>query len=141
MQSFFQLQTREVPRARSCVEKRRDGASRGVSVPSSSTMNPHTALDSDVRACAKVKDGVRKRRINVPVWQFGNRMLAPPRVPWFFQGSSTFRKARHYRARAHDTRWNQTPKNPDDERPSHSRTTSPRSSGAGRFTKMNWRRG
>ena len=41
-------------------------------------MNPHTALDSDVRACAKVKDGVRKRRINVPVWQFGNRNVGTP---------------------------------------------------------------
>ena len=57
------------------------------------------------------------------MFQFGSlatEMLAPPRVPWFFQGSSTYRKAHHYRARAHDTRWNQTPKNPDDERPSYS---------------------
>ena len=30
-------------------------------------MNPHTALDSDARACAKVKDEVRKR----------GKMLAP----------------------------------------------------------------
>ena len=34
-------------------------------------MNPHTALDSDARACAKVKDEVRKR----------GKMLAPGGVP------------------------------------------------------------
>ena len=40
-------------------------------------MNPQTALDSDVRACAKVK--VKSAN--------AGKMLAPPRVPWFFQGS------------------------------------------------------
>jgi hypothetical protein len=67
-------------------------------------MNPHTALDSDVRACAKVKDGVRKRRINVPVWQFGNRNVGTPEGAMVFPKDRQLSGRRATTARAHATR-------------------------------------
>ena len=108
----------EVPRARSCVQKRRDGASRDISVRE--TMNPQTALDSDVRACVRAK--VKGEDISAEI--VGTPRL--PGVPCLLGRANNFRAgASTHSARAHDTRWNQTRKNLGIEISHHIRTMSP----------------